>query len=164
MKLRPALLCGFPDFHSHQQGGGFFSLQSLCSIYCHRFSMLTMLTCEVMPLLTHNSLVLIHNEHLFTCFMAISMFFLEKRPFKSCDPIWLGCFFDIEMHKLFVCFGEKFLVGVSVRTYLFHYGVCLFVMCMASFAVPVLLRGVRSHLFLSFSFVYFCFIFHDSKR
>ena len=44
-------------------------------------------------------------------------------------------------------------MGVSVCTYYFHYGVCLFVVFMVSSAVPVLLRGVRSHLFI------FVFIF-----
>ena len=113
--------------------------------------------CEITPLLIRSSLVLTDTEHLFMCFMAISMISLEKGPFKSCALIWLGCFFDIEVHKQFVCFGEKFLVGVSVCTYYFHYGVCLFVVFMVSSAVPVLLRGVRSHLFLFFSFIYFLF-------
>ena len=69
------------------------------------------------PLLIHSPLILIETEHLFVCFVAIAMIALEKGPFKSCVPIRLGCFFDIEVHKQFVCFGEKFLVGVSVCTY-----------------------------------------------
>ena len=68
-------------------------------------------------------------EHLFMCFMAIFMISLEKGPFKSSAPICLGCFFVLKqhkflctetttnMHKQFACFGEKFLVGISVCTY-----------------------------------------------
>ena len=70
-----------------------------------------------MPLLIHSPLILTDTEHRFMCCVAIAMIALEKGPFKSCAPIQLGCFFDIEVHKQFVCFGEKFLVGVCVRTY-----------------------------------------------
>ena len=56
---------------------------------------------------------------------------------------------------MFVCFGEKFLMGVSVCTYQFHYEVCLFVVSLVSSAVTVLSWGVRSCLF---------YYFYDFKR
>ena len=40
------------------------------------------------------------------CFVAISVSSVEKGPFKSCAPIWLGCFFDIKVHKLCVFWRE----------------------------------------------------------
>ena len=52
-------------------------------------------------------------------------------------------------------------MGVSVCTYYFHYGVCLFVVFMVSSAVPVLLRGVRSDLFI---FVLFFMILRDESK
>ena len=118
-ELCPVLLRGFNDFHSHQQGGGSFFLYTLSSFYC-RFSMLTVLMCVRwchIILLIHSSLILTDAEQLFMGSMAISTSSVEKGPFKSCAPIWLDCFFNIKVHKLFVCFGEKFLVGIFVCTY-----------------------------------------------
>ena len=45
------------------------------------------------------------------CFLATSKSSLEKCPFKSCASVW-GFFFALEVHKLFVCFGGKFLMDV----------------------------------------------------
>ena len=126
-------------------------LRSLSSTCCCRFSMKTFLTCVRWchsVLLIGSSLILIDPEHLFMCFKPISLSSVEKGPFKSCAPIWLGCLLDVEVHKLFVCFGEKFLVSIFVCTYWFHYEVYLFVVFMISSAVPVLLWGVRSYLFI----------------
>ena len=74
---------------------------------------------EVMPHCTsvRSSLILTDAEHAFMCFRAISLSSVEKGPFKSCASIWLRCFFDSEVHKLFVCFREKFLMGIFVCKY-----------------------------------------------
>lgn len=97
------------DFSFPPTGGGFF-LHSLSSACCCRFSMQTFLTrvrwCHTV-LLIGSSLILIDPEHLFMCFKPISLSSVEKGPFKSCAPIWLGCFFDIKVHKLFVCFRQR---------------------------------------------------------
>ena len=79
------------------------------------FLMLTILTVvrryHIVPL-THSSLILMDAQHLFMCFMANSMSSLGKCPLKSCAPISLGFFIDVEVHKLAVHLVGKFLVSV----------------------------------------------------
>ena len=65
-----------------------------------------------------------------------------------------GFFFDIEVHKLFVCFGDKFLMDVFFANISYVLRVVFFFVFMVSSALPSLLRGIQSQLF----------IFHDSNR
>ena len=73
---------------------------------------------------------------------------LGKCPLKSCAPISLGFFIDVEVHKLVVRLVGKFLVRVFVYKYYFHYEVCLFVVFLVSSVVPILLRRISSHFFI----------------
>ena len=87
MTFCPVLLRGLNDFHSHQQGGGFFPSIPSPALTVKSFYADCSGVCEVMSLLIHSSLILADAEHLFTCSVAISMSSLEKGPLKSCAPI-----------------------------------------------------------------------------
>ena len=68
------------------------------------------------------SLVISDAEHLFMYLSALCKFSLEKHPFRSLAPFffsWFVCIFDIELHRLFVCFGDEFLVGLFLCKYFF---------------------------------------------
>ena len=61
------------------------------------------------------------------CFIAISTPSLEKRAFRPLVDFLLDClFFDIALYTLFVCVGDKLLVGIFVYKNFFHSEGCLF--------------------------------------
>ena len=77
-----------------------------------------------------------------------------------CHPFfWLPCLFVfyIELHELFVYFGDIYFCPLSVALFpdflFFHSESCLFFLCMVSFAVQKLFSLIGSHLII------FVFIF-----
>ena len=52
-------------------------------------------------------LMIIHDEHLFMCLLAICMSSLKKRSTQVFCPFfdWVQFFFDTELYELFICFG-----------------------------------------------------------
>ena len=83
---------------------------------------------------------------------------LEKCLFRSSvhfkQKVWVVCFFDIELHELYVYFGYYPLSVASFAIISSHTEGCLFMLFMVSFALQKALGLNKSHVF------YFCFYFH----
>ena len=97
---------------SHQECRGFTFSHTLSRLYCLCTLMMAILTCVrpyIIIALICISLIMSGAEHLFIYFLTICMFSLEKCLLRSFAQFLLGwvlfCF-DIELHELYVYFGD----------------------------------------------------------
>ena len=61
---------------------------------------------------------------------------------------WVVCFFNIELHELFIYFGDESLSIDTFANIFSHSEGCLFILFVVSFALQKLLSFIRSHLFI----------------
>ena len=89
------------------------------------------------------------------------MFLWVFCPFFFDWIVYLFIYFDIELHEVFLNFGDKALVSCLVALFanIFSHSIsCLFVWFMVSFAAQKFLSLIKSH------FIYFCFHFCYSRK